>query len=350
MRQAGAARRLWGHATLALLLVLWLPARDAHVLACEGQTVRDAAFTHPRDLHLLCVIANGADETAEGICRRLEAWLAGVAQDLNVELIRVVADDPGVDWASFGMPSAPPSFPVVVLVGRSKVDRRSFVIDHWEPAPNADDLACLLDSPVRKVLQRELGRRLAVLVHVAGRETRRSSVNAAIDAVVKRWSALGSPGLAVVRVDRSDPRERLLLTFTGAGRGDRDWVAVVFGRGKFMPPLVGQQITEADLDQHLRTLTEVCTCLRSPGTLGVDVPMSWEEALDASVVRLGGGADAGTGGASGTSGSEGRLAALEGPVLPAALWTLAVVALVVGGAAGALVWVRRRRARESSAG
>jgi hypothetical protein len=111
------------HATLILipLLLSSLPAA-----ACEIR-VRDAAFRTPRDIHRLCVIANSDDPDADVIAARLEDWLAGPAQSLNVKLVQVIADDPETDWDSFGIPSAPPTLPVTVLFGRSNSAGESFV-------------------------------------------------------------------------------------------------------------------------------------------------------------------------------------------------------------------------------
>jgi len=91
-------------------------------------------------------------------------------------------------------------------------------------------------------------------------------------------------------VDRAsgpvDARERLLFAFTGALRSDSDWVAVVFGRGKFMPPVEGQDITAEALDTQLQWLLEDCACVRSVSSLGVDIPMVWTKALDETVIPL----------------------------------------------------------------
>ena len=128
--------------------VACLVAAGLSAHACDSGTVRDAAFKAKRDIHLLCVIANAGDPAAEQTYERLDTWLQGGAHDLNIRLERVNADDDSVRWPDLGIPTVPPNLPVVTLAGR--LQRRSFVIDHWEPAPSDEDLALLRTSPARE--------------------------------------------------------------------------------------------------------------------------------------------------------------------------------------------------------
>lgn len=335
--------------TFVIGIILHVGAIAAQLYACEGRTVRDAAFDGPRDVHRLCVFAGAGDAAAGRICDRLDLWLRGSGKDLNVELIRVDADEPNIVWGEFGIPSAPPSMPVTALVGRRLAERRSFVIDHWEPAPSAEDLAALETSPAREALRRELGRCMAVLLYIPATSAEAGAAEPILRQVAKTWSAQKPLGVAVVRADRSDRCERLLLAFTGAARTDREWVAVVFGRGKFMPPLIGEEITEAGLNENLESLTSACTCLRSPSMLGVDVPMAWEAALDLTISRL----DPNTPLIPRPSGAgladEAGMAAGRSPILPAMLWTLTGLAIVVAAVTAGVFWRQRRDGTRSSA-
>ncbi|MBN2309577.1 MAG: hypothetical protein JXR94_11430, partial [Candidatus Hydrogenedentes bacterium] len=73
-----------------------IPGRVAH--ACQDTTVRLAAFTLPRDTHVLCVIGAAGDPVADETAARLGDWLASEGADLNIEVEHVVADDPDVPW------------------------------------------------------------------------------------------------------------------------------------------------------------------------------------------------------------------------------------------------------------
>jgi len=256
--------------------------------ACDSGTVRMASFSEPREVHKLCVIANAGDAAGDALHARLETALAGYGAELNLELVRVKADDPALDWRALALPSVPPSLPVTVLVGLDSVQRRPFLIDHWEPAPTDDDLAALLGSPVREAVKREVAAHWAVLLYARGAGADAGATESVVRDAAKRWAEKQPPGVAVVPLDRTDPKERLLRAFIGLAAAGPDWVGVVFGRGKLMaPPLEGTAITEANLDRLIGLLLQPCTCLQAGTSLGVDIPMVWAEALDATVVALG---------------------------------------------------------------
>jgi hypothetical protein len=256
--------------------------------ACADKNVRDSAYSERRDVHRLCVIGRDEDDAkATAITERLAAWLAGPAKGLNVELERVDANDPEIDWAGrYGIPSAPPKLPVTMLVGTRRIGQRRFYIDHWEPEPSEADLAVLLSSPGREAIRREVGRRTAVLVHIPADRDGTARVDALYERLNAKWRERERLDLAFVRIDRDDPRERTLLSFVGARPGGPDWLGVVFGRGKFMAPLTGGEIDEAGVDGQLYVLVAECTCLRTASGVGVDMPMVWTDADEAKVETL----------------------------------------------------------------
>lgn len=258
------------------------------VQACYDQTVRDASFGYPRDMHLLAIVAGPDNPRGGEIYNYLEQWFEDPGRGLNIELHQVDPDDPDVRWEEFGIPSAPPSSPVAVLAGRGAAwaGRPNFLIDHWEPGPDAADLEVLKSSPAREEIRREVVRRLAVLIHIPGSDNERGAVERMLASVVEAWSEREPLGIAIVRVDRSDERERLLLSFMGVGSTKSDLVGVFFGRGKMMPPLKGEEISEERLNELLEPLVGDCTCLQSPYALGVDMPLEWDETHDAAVVAL----------------------------------------------------------------
>ena len=322
--------------TLSVLLGgLFAPA----AWACEDATVRDAAFTESRDVHRLCVMAGADDPAGQELYDRLDAWFKTSGTNLNVELVRVDADDPAVRWEEYGIPSAPPSLPVTVLAGSRYIERRRFFIDYWEPGPTPENLERMSASPARDAIREEVVRGLAVLLYFPGTDGDAGSAEPVLDAVVKHWSAEVPLGLSVVRADRSDDSERLLVSFTGVKEQGPDWVAVVFGRGKLMPFLEGAEITEAGLNELITPLVEECTCLRPPSGLGVDIPMRWDDSDDSAVARL-------------RPSGEGVDGLLDDPlagssivrrVMTTAAWTFAGLVLTVVIGTGATIRVRNRR-------
>ena len=271
------------HASSFILFVLGVST----AWACDSGTVRDAAFHAPRDVHRLYLIANRDDADADAMEQRLETWLEGNGKDLNVELVRIAADDPSVRWTDYDIPSAPSDVPVVALIGQFPSPPRAFVIDLWTPGPSDEDLAVLTDSPVRQRIREGLLNYWAVVVLAAQAGDSAAAFQPMLEAVTKRWAEEQSPGVTVVRLDRTDPRERTLCSFAGIRPDGPVWAGVVFGRGRLLaPPLEGDSVTEAHLNQLIAGLAAQCTCLQESLVMGLDVPLTWNEALDAQVVAL----------------------------------------------------------------
>jgi hypothetical protein len=249
--------------------------------ACDTGTVRDAVARAKRDVHRLCVIAHEGDASADATFTGLESWLRDDAHALNVALERVNADDSGLQWREYGIPSVPPQLPVVVLAGEFASPHRVFVINHWQPGPTDSELAELLTSPAREAIKQALTERWAVILYAPATEQANPAIEAAFAAVDAKWAADQSPGVSIVRMDRSNPRDQLLRAFAGIEPSGPDWLGIVFGRGKLMaPPLQGDDITEANINGLLQRLAIPCTCLQQSMTFGLDIPMTWEAALD----------------------------------------------------------------------
>jgi hypothetical protein len=249
--------------------------------ACNSGSVRDAGFQAKRDVHRLCVFTDGSGGEGDAIMARLRSWHDTDAKYLNVQLEQIDANDAAVQWNEYGIPSRPPKAPVAALIGlMPTTPRRPFVITHWEPAPNDTDLAALLTSPARDAIKRSITDVWAVVLYSPGArpEERKDAV---LKSVLQKWAAERAPGISIVSFDREDPRERVLCAFAGLDASRPDWAGVVFGRGKLMaPPLEGADITEANLDRLLTSLTVQCTCLQQSMTLGLDLPLTWEPEMD----------------------------------------------------------------------
>ena len=341
--------------TIALLLAGWLAAAAAW--ACNTGTVRDAAFLNRRDVHRLCVMANRDDAGADATFERLSNWIEKDGAGLNLEVERVIADDEAVFWENYGLPSAPPSVPVVALIGVFRAVRRTFVIDHWEPAPTDEDLAAILHSPARADAKKTLVDDWAVLLFAPGEDADAAAHADAVEAIEKKWDAEHPPGITVVYVDRADPDERILCSFAGIQAGGPDWAGVLFGRGRLMaPPLIGEDISEGSLDELLRGLTMPCTCLQEATALGLDVPMTWEPELDAKFAAM----EAASGGYTEIALRGGAAAAVPTPAAQIAalaeevpdtgnqafviaVSSLGAIALAASAATALLVWRSRRR-------
>jgi hypothetical protein len=299
-------------------------------MACDNTTVRGAAFYDARDIHRLVVIGRSADPETDKITRGLETWVRGEGPDLNLRIQRVSTDDPDAAWEEYGIPSAPPSVPVVVLSGTSRTERRFFLIDHWEPAPTPGDLESLAVSPAREELCGQLGINTAVLLSLPSGEQPAASTQRVLDAVVAHWRAKPLP-VSVVQVDRRDPRERVLVSFIG-GEEDKDCVGIAFGPGRLMQPLLGDEIQESRINEMIEQVTVKCTCLRPASSYGVDLPLKWNKALSDAALPL-------------PTLEEERVTAVHNPVmekrpLTRIGWTLIALAALVAASTGVLLWRR----------
>ncbi len=284
--------------TTTLLIIASACCALTHTLACEIR-VRDSAFRTIRDVHKICVVGESSDVLADRIEQRLDDWLEATGRTINLEVVRVDGGDPETNWRAIGLPSAPPTLPVTVLVGRNNGTGESFVIDHWEPGPTDEELAAILDSPLRQELAQKLARNVAVLVLVLGETTAtgesgatdettvRSTVVDRVQSIVDSGIADERLGLAVVMLDRNDPAERIVCRFMGLRPDGDDTLFVAFGRGKLMsPPLVGDQINETHIGNLVTQIRQACSCSLPLQTMGVDLPLSWSETVDSSVLLM----------------------------------------------------------------
>jgi len=342
------------HATMTAVVAAMLLFGEwvSRASACDDLTVRDAAFQEARDIHRLCVMARSGDPLGQDIFTELQHWLSTDGHQLNVELMRADVDDPDVDWAEFGIPSAPPSAPAVVLAGHHAADERTFFVDVWEPGPEPAELALMATSPAREAIRERVLRHVAVLLHVPGGGDAGHNTDKTLQNVVEAWSKNTPLGLSIVRVDRADPQERVLLSFIGVKPEGPAWVAVVFGPGKLMAPLAGDEITETAIHDQIASLTAACTCLQTPSRLGVDLPMAWDESLNASLVALATPNDDSNDRAESISAGSGGVAPRDGTgVVTATGWTVLAPTLVVVAILGvasivatiAVFWRKGRR-------
>jgi len=261
----------------------------APLSACEN-AVRDAGFRGPRDTHHLCLITATDDEAARTERDRLENWLKGPAAGLNIELVHLRADDPEVDWQKHGIPSAPPTLPVVALIGKNYGTSEHFVINVWEPAPSDEQLADVLNSPARRRLQETLGPSMAVIVYAPGEDFDQERFDGIVAAVKAAWlmdELKTLPPIEVVKIDRDDERERTLVSFMGLAPDGPSMAGVVFGRGKLMsPPLLGPEITRKRINELIDQIYQDCNCSKPLPSIGVDLPLVWNEDLAKTFVPV----------------------------------------------------------------
>ncbi len=250
--------------------------------ACDTGTVRDAGFHSARDMFRLNVIAPRGDAQGDALYAMVEDRLRGCNGTLNIAPTRI---EPGAAtrWDDYGLDGPPAHFPAATLTGEVRGLRQLLFAGQWNAGLSAEDVAALLDSPLRTRLAEAVLHAWAVLLYSPGPNSPPERA-AIFDRVAKRWAIEQSPGVTLVTFDRNDPRERTLRAFAGLDNDMPDWLGIVFGKGKLLlPPLLGDKLTENGINEQLKRLAVQCTCIEETTVRSVSVPMRWDAALDKQI-------------------------------------------------------------------
>jgi len=251
--------------------------------ACDTGTVRDAAFHAKRDNYRLVVVTPPEAENAEASKAALGAWFAEQRQALNVRLDWVESDAP-VALAEYGIQASREDFPAAWLCGWHPVRRAPYAAYHWPGIPAENALEALRATPALAKARDLLLDHWAVVIFARGEGPDRAPM---VAQVAGDWAEQHAPGIAVMHLDRHDPREALFCAITGIPSDGPDWVGVVYGKGKLLlPTLTGDDISVEHLDGLLQRLPVPCTCLQQAMAPGLDLPFHWDPALDARYAAL----------------------------------------------------------------
>ncbi len=278
-------KRLQKHNTLrycaftALFVALFFRIASA----CDTGTVRDAAFHAKRDNYRLVVVTPPAAENAEASKAALEAWFVEQRLALNVRLDWVESGDPAA-LVEYGIQSSAEDLPTAWLCGWHPVRRAPYAAYHWPGIPSEDALEALRATPSLAKARKALLDHWAVLIFARGEGPDRAPV---VTQVARNWAEQHPPGIAVVHLDRHDPREALFCAIAGVLSDSPDWAGIVYGKGKLLlPTLTGDDISVEHLDGLLQRLPVPCTCLQQAMAPGLDLPLHWDSALDAGYTAL----------------------------------------------------------------
>ncbi|MCX5758538.1 MAG: hypothetical protein NTU83_08545, partial [Candidatus Hydrogenedentes bacterium] len=154
--------------------------------ACDSGTVRDAGFHGARDVFRLNVIAPQGDAQGDAVYGRVEDGLRGCNGTLNIAPARIEADA-ATRWGDYGLEGPPSHFPVATLTGEVRGLSQLLFVDQWDAGLSAEDIAALLESPLRTRLAEAVLRAWAVLLYSPGLN---SPPDRAVlfDRVAKRWA------------------------------------------------------------------------------------------------------------------------------------------------------------------
>ncbi len=257
---------------LAAVIIL-LRVTAAH--ACDAGTVRDAAFHSTRDNFWMGMVFDNEDVESQARYDALVAWLDDAGAGLNLHAEHILPEDAMYLRMRYGVSEAPSETPVTVFSGRHPAEPRPIPFLEWTPAPELSLLEDLKTNATLAAVSRDALAHWAVIVYARGAGVERRD---AIDAVVAQWRRNHAPGVVVHELDRRAPENAFLCAVAGINEDGEDWAGIVFSRGRLLlPTLVGDAISERELDRLLNRLMVPCTCLQQATTFGFDLPMFWEE-------------------------------------------------------------------------
>ncbi len=265
---------------LALTVLLAVAAADA----CDTGTVRDAAFHGRRHIYRLGMIFSDNDIPARERFEALEQWFIEHGDDLNIRLERLTPDQAMPLRHFYGLKKPPESYPITLLSAMHPGLNQPVILQEWTPAPPVELLEGLRVNPLLNVIARETADYWALVLYARGRGASRREE---VDRTVAHWRDTLAPGVKLLDVDRHDADNAWLCRIANITDDGEDWAGVVFAKGKLMMPvLVGNAITQAELDRLLHRLTIPCTCLQQAMTFGLDLPMFWDEREEADFTVL----------------------------------------------------------------
>lgn len=316
MSRAIRLRRSW--LGMLVCLSVWAlqlagqPAREAS--ACQTPVYRYALYNWGVSPFQFYYIYRGkTDSPEQAVCQKLrEASEASPAANTSVETVDLEHQD---------LQSLPEPLRAVIQA-ESKGSLPTFVaMAPWQRAMpvgrlKPDDVAGLVDSPARQRLGSLLDQgRSAIFLLVPGVDVAGSH---RAEEVIQQCIAQGAAGeipvetvaggpttpdgrqllppsktsaaspnpnrldLALVKVDRNDPKEKWLIRMLMLIEPDLNqytaepMVFAVYGRGRAMEPYIGKGITLENLRKLISFLAGDCSCFVKDENPGVDLLMRWD--------------------------------------------------------------------------
>ncbi len=281
-----------------------LPSR-----ACNVPVFRYALERWPADRYLLTLVHRGplAADAAAVADALAQAAADGFA---NVAVRRIdLADPESARYRDVPRDLADAELPCLILQDPVTPGPDGVV---WKGPPTAPDAGRMLDSPVRRTLrQRLLGGDTAVwLLLGSGDAAKDEAVAARIEEQSKRMAELlVIPGIdpsdprtqvnaslkiafSTLRLSRDDPAEGFLLAqvfhmFPSLRDARAPAVLPVFGRGRVLCELPGDEVDDGTLEEVGAFLTGACSCEVKSMNPGHDLLMAadWDALIEERVVE-----------------------------------------------------------------
>jgi len=279
---------------------LWLSPTKA----CDIPVFRYALTYWHADPYEAIIFHNGAMSPGEkNLMDRLQKASVDMNSSANVAIRSVnltVSSDPIMQktWKD----QANPELPWIVL----RYPRKSGINeDVWAGRLNNDNVAALLDSPVRKEIARRLIKgEAAVWVLLDGGDKQQDDETAkllgsCLDKMPKKLKISDQSSqqfieeeisFSMMRVSRKDTKEKVFIQMLIHSEPDLKVISKpiafpVFGRGRVLYALVGDGINEGNIRTTWSSITGWCSCEIKDQNPGLDMLMSadWDSAISSGL-------------------------------------------------------------------
>ncbi|MGQ9731483.1 MAG: hypothetical protein ACUVX8_09455 [Candidatus Zipacnadales bacterium] len=266
-------------------LLILLCGETPAVWACP-YIIREAGFVvrDPRP-YRACVCSSEESGGTEGLLPQVEAMARKLLAESNVtaEVVNInqQTDHPAAQTAALLHP-----LPATILIS-PEGQTLSLRPPGSEPTAVESDLEATVHSPLRDKLRDLLIDRWCVFVLKESGEREpdsrahhlaESAAQAAVGMTGEMGHVIHHPP-AILAVPGEEQGERVLLWSLGLLDREGPGIAVVFGRGRRLGPVLWHaEITREALLTYVRLLGYNCTCTSDPSQiLGPTVPMVWDE-------------------------------------------------------------------------
>ncbi|HIE50529.1 MAG TPA: hypothetical protein EYP85_02110 [Armatimonadetes bacterium] len=278
----------------------------APLWACDIPVFRYALEYWPADLYVVTVVHRGPlNPEEQALLKRLQEVSAELAANILVETVDL-AQEPDGEMAQLWRSQSQPRLPWLVVRYSRPLEISEPV---WTEHFTAEAVETLLHSPVRaEIAERLLAGETAVWVLIeSGVKERDEAAAQLLETQLKRMEeTLELPVLSdylgymleteetnlkvsfsLIRVARTDPKERMLIQTllqrdSGDGEGVQPAAFPIFGRGRALCALFGEDINEGNVEEICSFLIGPCSCQVKELNPGMDLLLAaeWDEMVD----------------------------------------------------------------------
>jgi len=287
-----------------LIGILFVVLPSSSIQACAVPVFKYALTYWAPDPYGVIVFHRGPLSTEQKLLvDRLQRASLGIDTRANV-IVRMVnlAGSPDAEMQKLWEAQSGSEMPWMVL----KYPRLSMISeDVWSGPLEGDAVEAILDSPVRKEIARHIleGKVAVWILLESGSKQQDDEAANLLETQLKKMSEtlrisvpeLGgdqftesdlSVSFSVLRLSRSDPDEKILVQMLLKSEWDlktfsKPIAFPVFGRGRALYALVGDGITETNIEMACAFLVGWCSCQVKAQNPGVDLLMSvdWDNMI-----------------------------------------------------------------------